>query len=56
LKEEQGEIKDLTFLKNEQLGSSEIDREAIFNLYRENEKGEKFNVERQKSKQNFFKT
>lgn len=55
LKEEQGEIVNLTYLKNEHLGSSEIDRKAIFDLYCENEKGEKFVVELQKSKQNFFK-
>ncbi len=55
LKEEQGLIKDLTYLKTEQLGDSEVDRRAIFDLYCENEKGEKFIVELQKSKQNFFK-
>ena len=55
LKEEQGQITDLTFLKTEQLGASDIDRKAIFDLYCENEKGEKFIVELQKSKQNFFK-
>ena len=55
LKGEQGEIKDLTYLKTEQLGDSDVDRKAIFDLYCENEKGEKFIVELQKSKQNFFK-
>ena len=55
LKEEEGEIKDLTYLKDEQLGASEVDRKAIFDLYCENEKGEKFIVELQKSKQSFFK-
>ncbi len=55
LKEEQGHITDLTYLKTEQLGASDIDRKAIFDLYCENEKGEKFIVELQKSKQNFFK-
>jgi predicted transposase/invertase (TIGR01784 family) len=55
LKDEEGEIKDLTYLKNEQLGTAEIDRKAIFDLYCENEKGEKFIVELQKTKQNFFK-
>ena len=55
LKEEQGLIKDLTYLKTEQLGATDIDRKAIFDLYCENEKGEKFIVELQKSKQNFFK-
>jgi predicted transposase/invertase (TIGR01784 family) len=55
LKEEQGEIKDLTYLKSEHLGTTEVDRKAIFDLYCENEKGEKFIVELQKTKQNFFK-
>ncbi len=55
LKDEQGQIKDLTYLKTEQLGTTEIDRKAIFDLYCENEKGEKFIVELQKTKQNFFK-
>ena len=55
LKEEEGEIKDLTYLKSEHLGTSELDRKAIFDLYCENERGEKFIVELQKTKQNFFK-
>jgi predicted transposase/invertase (TIGR01784 family) len=55
LREEQGEIKELTYLKNEHLGSTDMDRKAIFDLYCENEKGEKFIVELQKTKQNFFK-
>ena len=55
LKDEQGEIKDLTYLKSEHLGTGELDRKAIFDLYCENEKGEKFIVELQKTKQNFFK-
>ncbi len=55
LKEEQGEIRDLTYLKTEQLGDTDIDRKAIFDLYCENERGEKFIVELQKSKQNLFK-
>jgi predicted transposase/invertase (TIGR01784 family) len=55
LKEQEGSITELTYLKNEHLGSSELDRKAIFDLYCQNEKGEKFIVELQKSKQNFFK-
>ena len=55
LKKEEGKIVNLTYLKNEHLGSRENDRKAIFDLYCENEKGEKFIVELQKSKQNFFK-
>lgn len=55
LREEQGEIKDLTFKKNEQLGSQLVDRKAIFDIYCENERGEKFIVEMQKAKHDFFK-
>ena len=44
-------IKTLTFKNNEQLGNVEIDRKAIFDLYCENDKGEKFIIELQKSKQ-----
>lgn len=55
LKEEQGEIVDLTYLKNEHLGTNELNRRAIFDLYCTNEHGEKFIVELQKTKQKFFK-
>ena len=55
LKDQQGNITKLTYLKTEQLGKTELDRKAIFDLYCENEKGDKFIVEMQKSKQNFFK-
>lgn len=55
LKEEQGQIIDLTYLKSEHLSDTEVDRKAIFDIYCENEKGEKFIVELQKAKQNFFK-
>jgi len=55
LKERHGKIVGLTYLKSEQLGNTAIDRKAIFDLYCENEQGEKFIVEMQKSKQNFFK-
>ncbi|MBI1184691.1 Rpn family recombination-promoting nuclease/putative transposase [bacterium] len=55
LYESEGRIVDLTYLKSEQLGRSDTDRRAIFDLYCENEKGEKFIVELQKSKQKFFK-
>ncbi len=48
-------IVDLAFKNNEQLGESEIDRKAIYDIYCENEKGEKFIVELQKAKQNYFK-
>ncbi|WP_045217541.1 Rpn family recombination-promoting nuclease/putative transposase [Desulfonatronovibrio magnus] len=55
LKDEQGQIVDLTYLKDENLGNTSLDRKAIFDLYCENERGEKFIVELQKAKQNFFK-
>ena len=55
LKKEQGTITDLTYLKNEHVGAAEADRKAIFDLYCQNEKGERFIVELQKTKQNFFK-
>jgi predicted transposase/invertase (TIGR01784 family) len=55
LKEEQGEITELQYLKNENLATTELNRKAIFDLYCTNEKGEKFIVELQKTKQKFFK-
>lgn len=55
LKKEQGKITELTYLKNENLASTELNRKAIFDLYCTNEKGEKFIVELQKTKQKFFK-
>ena len=45
----------LTFKNNEQLGTTELDRKAIYDIYCENDKGEKFIVELQKAKQNYFK-
>jgi len=48
-------IKDLTYKKAEHLGASDIDRRVVFDLYCENEKGEKFIVEMQKAKQTYFK-
>ncbi len=55
LRDQNESIVELTYLKNEQLGNTESDRRAIFDLYCENDKGEKFIVEMQKTKQNFFK-
>ena len=49
LKNEQGRIKTLTYLKNEHLGRSEADRRAVYDLYCENEQGEKFWVLLEKS-------
>ena len=55
LKKDEGKIIDLTFLPKEQLGRIDEDRRAIFDIYCENEQGEKFIVELQKAKQNYFK-
>ncbi len=55
LKHEQGKITELTYLKSDKLGSSEEDRKAVFDLYCQNQRGEKFIVELQKTKQKFFK-
>ena len=52
---EKGKIKKIKFLKTEHLGNAQADRKAIFDLYCENEKGDKFIVELQKAKQKFFK-
>ena len=55
LRGEQGEIKDITFKKTEQLGRQIVDRKAIFDIYCVNVKGDKFIVEMQKAKHDFFK-
>jgi predicted transposase/invertase (TIGR01784 family) len=49
------QIADLTFRNTEQLGSTLIDRKAIFDIYCEAVSGDRFIVEIQKAKQNFFK-
>ena len=49
------QIAELSFKNNEQLGMGEIDRRAIFDIYCQNQNGEKFIVELQKAKQNYFK-
>ena len=51
----QDKIVDLTFKNTEQLGQTIVDRKAIYDIYCENSKGEKFIVELQKAKQNYFK-
>jgi predicted transposase/invertase (TIGR01784 family) len=48
-------IKDLSYSKNEQMGLNELDRKAVFDLYCVGESGERFIVEIQKAKQNYFK-
>ena len=52
---QQNKIIDLSFKNTEQLGQTEADRKAIYDIYCENENGEKFIVELQKAKQNYFK-
>ncbi|MBF6651654.1 hypothetical protein C3B47_01810 [Flavobacterium columnare] len=52
---EYDQIKELSFKNTEQLGQTDLDRKAIYDIYCENEKGEKFIVELQKAKQNYFK-
>ena len=49
------EITDVTYLNAEQLGRAEWDRKAVFDVYCENVKGERFIVEMQKAKQKYFK-
>ncbi len=49
------QISTLTYLKNEHVGHSAMDRKVIYDLYCENEKGEKFIVELQKARQKYFK-
>jgi predicted transposase/invertase (TIGR01784 family) len=49
------QIRNLTFKNTENLGSTEIDRKAIFDVYCEAQNGDRFIVELQKAKQNFFK-
>ena len=55
LAKETGLIKNLTFKPNEHLGRLDTDRRAIFDLYCENDRGGKFIIELQKTKQKFFK-
>ena len=51
----QHRVKDLTYRNTENLGNTPIDRKAIFDLYCESASGEKFIVEMQKAKHNYFK-
>lgn len=48
-------VKDLTYLNTEHLGTGEADRKAVFDVYCENENGEKILVEMQRGEQQFFK-
>ena len=49
------QFKKLTYLNTEHLGTGESDRRAVFDVYCENEHGEKFLVEMQRGEQQFFK-
>ena len=49
------QIQELNYARNEQLGPSDLDRKAIFDLYCIGASGERFIVEIQKAKQNYFK-
>ena len=55
LHKEEGKIVSITYLKSDMLGVSEESRKAIFDIHCQNERGEKFIVEIQKTKQAFFK-
>lgn len=48
-------IVELTFKDKEKLGLTNDDRKAVYDIYCENDKGEKIIVELQKAKQNYFK-
>ena len=48
-------VKDLTYLNTEHLGTGEADRKAVFDVYCENENGEKILVEMQRGVQEYFK-
>lgn len=52
---ERHKIKELNYSRNEHIGQVDIDRKAIFDLYCIGESGERFIVEVQKAKQNYFK-
>ena len=48
-------IKSLTLLPNEQLGDTKDDRRSVFDVYCENEQGDKIIIEMQKADQQYFK-
>ena len=49
------QIRDLSYKSAENLGSTPVDRKAIFDIYCQGENGDSFIVELQKAKHNFFK-
>ena len=50
----EGKIIELKYLNAEQLGRTEFDRKAVYDIYCETDCGEKLIVEMQKAKHNFF--
>ena len=52
---EKHNISELQYSRNEQFGQNDLDRKAIFDLYCVGKNGERFIVEVQKAKQNYFK-
>lgn len=52
---QQNKIANLSFKNTEQLGQTDLDRKAVYDIYCQNENGERFIVELQKAKQNYFK-
>jgi predicted transposase/invertase (TIGR01784 family) len=48
-------VADISYKNNENVGNAAMDRKAIFDIYCESKTGEKFIVEIQKAKQNYFK-
>jgi len=52
---EKKNIISINYLKTEKLGRAATERKAIFDLYCENDKGEKFIVELQRAEQDYFK-
>lgn len=49
------QIKDLNYASSDKLGKTSLDRNAIFDIYCKGINGERFIVEMQKAKQNYFK-
>jgi len=52
---QQHTVADISYKNNENVGNTTMDRKAIFDIYCESKTGEKFIVEIQKAKQNYFK-
>ena len=52
---ERHRIQTLSYKSSESLGNTPVDRKAVFDIYCQGENGDRFIVEIQKAKQNFFK-